>query len=37
MVMLNFTWRINNYRNGNRSDRGGGGDMDMDMGGEGME
>ena len=37
MVMLNFTWRINNYRNGNRSDRGGGDGMDMDMEGEGME
>jgi outer membrane receptor protein involved in Fe transport len=34
IVMLNFTWRINNYRNGDRRDRGGGGDMEME--GEGM-
>ena len=36
IVMLNFTWRINNYRNGNRRDSAGGG-LEMEMGGEGME
>ena len=33
MVMLNVTWRINNYRNGDRRNRGGN-DMEME-GGEG--
>ena len=32
--MLNFTWRIKNYRNGNRRDSAGGG---LEMEGEGME
>lgn len=32
MVMLNVTWRINNYRNGNQRNRG---EMDMDMEGGG--
>ena len=35
IVMLNLTWRINNYRNGRRNNRGGQ-DMDFDEG-QGME
>jgi hypothetical protein len=33
MIMLNVTWRINNYRNGKRRNRGDGG-MEMEGGGE---
>ncbi len=36
IVMLNITWRINNYRNGNGRDRGNGGGDEMNMEG-GME
>jgi len=36
IVMLNLTWRINNYRNGQRRDRGGNEGIDFDEGG-GME
>lgn len=36
IVMLNLTWRINNYKNGRRNDRGGGEDVEFE-GGEGMD
>jgi len=36
IVMLNLTWRINNYRNGQRRDRGSDGGVDFDEG-AGME